>query len=157
MFEKQTFEKQTFWHSIKYFVQQIASIKSSAPMISHSVELRLFNFCLVDPIIGKPRPNDNPPPECPLIFGCTANDASTHHLSMRLPFALRTSGRSFVPLMYRIKCENLDQLSTSGSRTRVVRNAIDVHVSGLARLVTYSVFATMDVRYIVLLSLQRCC
>jgi hypothetical protein len=44
--------------------------------------------------------------------------------------------------MYLIKCTNLFQSSLSDARTLVVRNAIAVQVSGLARLVEYNVFAT---------------
>jgi hypothetical protein len=78
------------------------------------------------------------------MLGCTANDASTHHFRMPLPLALSISGivRVRVPLMYLIKWTNLFQSSLSGARTLVVRNAIAVQVSDLARLVEYNVFAT---------------
>ena len=117
-------------------------MKSSTPMISVSVELLAFSFCLVELTIGKPWPKESPPPECPRMFGWTANDASTHHLRMPLPLALKISGIFLVPLMYFIRWTNLAQSSLSGSRTRVVRNAIAVHVSGLALLVAYRALAT---------------
>ena len=117
-------------------------MKSSAATISVSVELRVLSFCFVELIMGNPRPNDNPPPECPRMFGCTANDPSTHHLRMPLPFALRTNGILRVPRRYFIRWTSLAQSSLSGARTRVVRNATAVQVSGLALLVAYKVFAT---------------
>jgi hypothetical protein len=48
---------------IKYRVQQMASMKSSAPTISVSVELQVLSFCFVELTIGNPRPSDSPPPE----------------------------------------------------------------------------------------------
>jgi hypothetical protein len=117
-------------------------MKSSATTLSVSVELQVLSFCLVELTMGNPRPRDNPPPECPRMLGCTANDASTHHFIMPLPLSLRTSGIVRAPLMYLIKCTNLFQLSLSGARTLVVRNASAVQVSDLARLVEYNVFAT---------------
>jgi hypothetical protein len=48
---------------IKYRVQQMAGMKSSAPTISVSVELRVFIFCFVELTIGNTRPSDSPPPE----------------------------------------------------------------------------------------------
>jgi hypothetical protein len=92
--------------------------------------------------MGKPRPRDSPPPECPYMLGCTANDASTHHFKMPLPLALSISDIVQVPLMYLIKWTNLFQMSLSGAHTLVVRNVIAMQVSGLARLVEYNVFAT---------------
>ena len=88
---------------MKYWVQQIAGMKSSAPTISVSVELWVLSFCFVELTIGNPHPKDNPPPECPLMFGWTANDASTHHFKMPLPLALRISGSVHVPLRYFIR------------------------------------------------------
>ena len=52
----------------------IIGIMSSTPTNSLSVVLLVFSFCLVDFEIG-------PPPVCPRIFGCTANEASTYHIS----------------------------------------------------------------------------
>jgi hypothetical protein len=51
-----------------------------------------IEFLLVELTMGNPRPKDSPPPECPRMLGCTANDASTHHFRMPLPLALRISG-----------------------------------------------------------------
>jgi hypothetical protein len=110
--------------------------------ISFSVELRVLSFCLVELTMGKPHPRDSPPPECPRMLGCTANDASTHHFRMPLPLTLRISGIVRVPMMYLIKLTNLFQSSLSGARTLVVRNTIAVQVSGLARLLEYNVFFT---------------
>ena len=87
----------------EYRVQQIAGMKSSAPTISVSVELRVLSFCLVELTMGNPLPKDNPPPECPRMLGWTANDASTHHFKMPLALALRISGSMRVPLRYFIK------------------------------------------------------
>ena len=84
---------------------------------------------------------DSPAPVCPLILGCTANDASIHHFKMPLPLALSVKGSRLVPLKYFIKCINYFSSSLSGVLTLVVRNDIEVHVSGLARLVVNSVFA----------------
>jgi hypothetical protein len=120
----------------------MAGMKSSAPTISVSVELRVLSFCLVELTIGKSCPRDSSPPKCPRMLGCTANYASTHHFRMPLPLALRISDIVQVPLMYLIKWTNLFQSSLSGARTLVVRNAIEVQVSGMARLVEYTVFAT---------------
>jgi hypothetical protein len=117
-------------------------MKSSAPTISVSVELRVLSVCLVELTMRNPRPRDNPPHKCPRMLGCTANDSSTHHFRMPLPLACRMSGIVRVPLMYLIKWTNLFQSSVLGARTLVVRNAIAVQVSGLARLVDYNFFAT---------------
>jgi hypothetical protein len=70
----------------------MADMKLSAPTISVSVELRVLSFCLVELTMGKPRPRHSPPPECPRMLGCTANDVSTHYLKMPLPLALSISG-----------------------------------------------------------------
>jgi hypothetical protein len=120
----------------------MVGMKSSAPTLSVSVELLVLSFCLVELTMGNPRPRDNPSPGSPRMLGSTANDASTHHFRMPLPLALKISGILQVPMMYLIKWTNLFQLSMPGDRTLVVRNAIAVQVSGLARLVEYNVFAT---------------
>jgi hypothetical protein len=127
---------------MNYRVQQIADTKLSAPTISISVELRVLRFCLVELMMGNPCPKDSPPPDCPCMLGCTSNDASTHHFRIPLPLALRISGIVQVPLMYLIRRTSLVQFSLSGVHTLIVKNAITVQVSGLAGLVTYSVFAT---------------
>ena len=58
------------WASMKYQVQQIAGMKSSAPTISDSVELhRVLSFCLVELTMGNPLPKDRPPPLCPSHVG----------------------------------------------------------------------------------------
>jgi hypothetical protein len=67
---------------MKYLVQQIASMKSLAPMISDSIELRVLSFCLVELTMGNPLRKDRPPPLCPCMLGWTANAASTHRFKM---------------------------------------------------------------------------
>jgi hypothetical protein len=44
------------WASMKYRVQQITSMKSSAPTISDSIELRVLRFCLIELTMGNPLP-----------------------------------------------------------------------------------------------------
>jgi hypothetical protein len=92
--------------------------------------------------MGNLRPKNRPPPECPRMLGWIASDASTHHFKMPLPLALKISGIVQVPLLYLIRWTNLVQSSLSDSRTLIVKNAIAVQVSRLARLVAYKVFAT---------------
>ena len=92
--------------------------------------------------IGKKIPTYKTPPECPLILGWTVNDASTHHIKIPLQLALRVSEILRVPLMYRIICTKLSQSSLLVACTLVVRNVMDVQVSGLAILVAYKCFAT---------------
>ena len=92
--------------------------------------------------MGNPRPKENPPTECPRILGWTANDASTHHFKIPLPLALIISGSVRVPLMYLIMWNILAQLYRLDACTTVFRNATDMQVYGLARLVAYKVFAT---------------
>ena len=117
-------------------------MKSSAPTSSVSVEMRVLSFCFVELTMGYLLLNDNPPPECPRMLGWIANNASTHHFKIPPPLALRISGSVRVPLMYLTMWTILAQLSRSGAQTLVVRNATAVQVSGLARLVAYTVFAT---------------
>jgi hypothetical protein len=116
-------------------------MRSSAPTISVSAELRLLIFCSVELTMGHPCHKYSPPRECPRMLGCTANDASTHHFRMPLQFALRISGIVRLPLRYLIKCIMLVQSSLSGALTLVVKNASEVQVSGLARLAAYNVLA----------------
>jgi hypothetical protein len=91
--------------------------------------------------MGNPRPKDAPS-GVPTHVGMDANDASTHHFKIPLPLSLKISGIIRVSLMYLIRWTNLVQPSVSGSRTLIVKNAITVQVSGLARLVAYNFFAT---------------
>jgi hypothetical protein len=86
---------------------------------------------------------DSPPPECPHIFGCTANDASTHHLRIPLPSALNTNGSLRVSIRYFIRCASFLRSSWSGALTLVLKNATEVLVSGLSRFVANSVFTTI--------------
>jgi hypothetical protein len=127
---------------MKYQVQHIAGMKSSAPTIYVSVELQVLSFFLVELTMGNPRPKDSLPPECPYMLGRTANDVSTHYFMMSLPFALRISGIVWLPLRYIIKCTILVQSSLSGACTLVVKNSMAVQESNMARLVAYKVLAT---------------
>jgi hypothetical protein len=127
---------------MKYRVQQIPGMESSAPKIFVSVELLVLSFCLLELTMGNPRPKDRPPPECPSMLGWTVNDVSTHHFKMLLPLALKINGIIQLPLMYLIRWTNLVQSSFLGSCTLVAKNAIAVQVSSLAGLVAYTVFAT---------------
>jgi hypothetical protein len=120
---------------MKYRVQQITCMKSSAPTISDSIELRVLSFCLVELTMGNPLPKDRPPPLCPHMLGWTVNAASTHHFKMPVPLELRISGSMRMPLRYFIRWDSLFQLSLSGACTLVIKNAIAVQVLGLALLV----------------------
>ena len=117
-------------------------MKSSTPMISVYMELSVLSFYFVEPPIGNPRPKDKNPTECTLILVWTANGASTHNFKIPLPLSLRVSESLRVLLMYHIRCTNLSQLSLSGARDLVLRNTMDVQVSGIYLLVSYKVFAT---------------
>jgi hypothetical protein len=108
------------WASMKYWVQQITGMKSSAPTISDSVELQVLSFCLVDLTMGNPLTKDSPPPLCPHMLGWTVNAASTHHFKMPVPLALRISGSVHLPLRYFIRWISLFQSSLSGACTLVV-------------------------------------
>ena len=113
---------------------------SSMPTNSLSVKLFVFNFCLVDTEIGKPLPIVNPPPVCPRMFGWTANDASTYHMSIPSLSAPSMRGLSLSPLRYSTKWLSFSQSSMSGDLTLMVRNAMARLISGLALLVTYNAF-----------------
>ena len=117
------------------------------PTNSLSVKLQVFSFCLPKLTMGNPVPSVIPPPVCPRIFGCTANDASTYHSNLPLESAPSVSGIESVALRYSTKCHNFFQSSMVGSLTLVVRNEIDVEVSGLACFVTKNVFATIWYSY----------
>ena len=110
-------------------------MKFSTPTISVYVELRLLSFCLVEPAMGNPHPIDSPPPECPPMLGWTAKDASTQNLKIPLPFSLRIRGSVRMPVEYCISHTNLSQSSSLGYQTLIVKNDMDVKVSGRACLV----------------------
>ena len=77
-------------------------MKSSTATNSASVELRVFNFCLLlDKIIAPPA-NDNVkrPPDCDLKSSCTPKDASTCHLAMLKLSKCNTKCKSIVPFRY---------------------------------------------------------
>ncbi len=116
------------WASMKYWVQQITGMKSSAPTISDSIELWVLSLCLVELTMGNPLPKDRPPPLCPCILGWTANATSTHHFIMPVPLALRISGSMHVLLRYFIRWTSLFQSSLLGARTLGIKNAIAVQV-----------------------------
>jgi hypothetical protein len=126
----------------KYRVQRTMGIMLSTATNLLSVELHVFNFCLVEILIGKPLPIVNTPPVWLRILGCTANEASTYHINTPLPSALKIRGQSLSMLRYFIRWLNFLQSSISGALTLVVRNEIAVLTSGLARLLTYKVLAT---------------
>ena len=130
------------YDAMKYWFQQMAGMKLSTPTISVSVEFHVLSFCFVELTIGNPRLKDKTYPECTCILGWTANDASTHHLKIKLSLALRVSESLSVPLMYCIRCTNLSQSYSSVACTLVIRNVMDVQVSGLALLVEYKLFTT---------------
>jgi hypothetical protein len=111
-------------------------IISLTPANLLSVQFFVLNFCFHEATMGNPQPIVNPPPVWPHMFGCTANKASTNHINSPSFSALRTRGQSWSPLKYSIRWHNF-------SLTLVVRNAMFRQVSGLARLVTYRVFATI--------------
>jgi hypothetical protein len=116
---------------------------SSTPTTSLSVELLVFNFCFVKTEKRNPLPIVSLPPVCMRMFGCTANEASMYHINSPLLSAPKTRGQSRSPLKYSIRWQSFNQSLVSGALTLVVRNAIARHVSGLALLVTYRVFATI--------------
>ena len=126
----------TLWPyaSIKYWVQHVASMKSSMPITSVSVELWLFSFCLVESMMGNPHPKDRPLLECPLIFRWTVKDASTHHFKMLLASVLKKSGDLCVSQMHFIRWVSLAQSSLSGSCTLTVRKKIAIQKSQKNRI-----------------------
>ena len=128
--------------AMKYWVQKMAEMKSSTPMISVSVEIFVLVLYFVELTIGNPRPKDKPPPEFPRILGWNKNNASTYHFKITLPLALRVIESLLVPLRYRIRCTNFPQSSSSSLCTLVVRNTMDVQVSVISLLVAYKLFDT---------------
>ncbi len=115
----------------------------STPTSSLSVDLLVFNFCLVELTIGNPLPIVNPPPVWLCILGCTSKEALAYHINTSLPLVLRIRERSQSFLRCCIRWLNFLQSSTSGALTLVgSKNAIAVLTSGLARLLTYKVLAT---------------
>ena len=126
----------------KYWVQQIADMKSSSPMIFVYVEMFVLRSCFVELTIENPQYKDKPTPECTCMLECTTNNASTHHFKIPLPLALRVSGILRLPLMYHIRCTNLAQQSSLGAHNLIVRNTMAMQVSGLDLLVSYKVFVT---------------
>ena len=71
-------------------------------MSSASVELVVFNFCLVDIAIRVPLPSDITAPVCDLMSLCTANDASTLQYMFPVSSHPSTRGSFFYILMKRI-------------------------------------------------------
>ena len=67
------------WYYKKFLVQRTDDISWSTPKISHSVELLVLSFCLLNTDIGNPRPIVSPHPVCPLILGCTACEPSINN------------------------------------------------------------------------------
>ena len=121
---------------IKRRAQSICGIRSSTATISLSVELRVLSLCFVDLSKGNPLPMVIAPPVCPLISGCTANDASTYQLRTPVLSPPSINGNSRVAQRYSITWRSLHQSSMLGPLTLVVRIAIASDMSGLALLVT---------------------
>jgi hypothetical protein len=112
---------------------------------SHAFSLRgaaSVDVLFVSTNNGKSAPINNPPPECPLMFGWTTNDASTHHFKTPLPLVDRISPSNFVDLRHCIRWVNLTQSSLLGDRALVVKNDIARLASGLDLLVECKVLAT---------------
>ena len=124
------------WAFINKWAQSICGIKSSTTTISPYVELQVLSLCLVDLSKGNPLPMVIAPPVCPLISGCTANNASTYQLKTPVPSAPSINGRSLVLLSYSTIWRSLRQSSISGPLTLVVKNVMARDMSGLALFVT---------------------
>ena len=92
----------------------------------------MLNFYPVELKIGDQCLKDKPPPEGPSILGWSVKDAYTHNFKIPLSLELRVSESLIVPLRYRIRCTNLDQLSLLEDYTLVIRNTMAAQVSGLA-------------------------
>ena len=117
-------------------------MKSLTPTNSASVELLVFNFCLVEPLYANPFPSDIAAPLWLRISPWTANEASIHHLTTLLSSASRVNGNLIVPLRYWIILFNFFQSCVSGHFTRVLRKPVANWMSGRARLHRKMAFAT---------------
>ncbi len=80
-----------------------------------SVELLVLSLCFQQPTIGKPVPIVSPPRVCPLMSGCTVNDATTYHSRTPWLSAPILRVKSFVSHKYSTRCWSFLQSSTSGS------------------------------------------
>ena len=92
--------------------------------------LSILIFCLMEVLIIAPIPSDIVPPLWIRMSGCTAYDTSTHHLTILVPSELSISGISVVVLRYCISLSSFFQLSLLRPRTRVVKKATAVCISG---------------------------
>ncbi len=104
------------WAIRKYRVQRTMGIMSSTATNSLSVELRVFNFCLVELLIGKPLSIVNTPPVWLRILECTANEALTYHVNTPLPSALKIRGQSLSTLRYQlspVECNSCAKIRSS--------------------------------------------
>ena len=97
-----------------------------------SVDLRVFIFCLLDPVMGISLPKDTHPSVCYLILECTHWDPSDHHLRTGVELTLSVSANYGLPQRYRIILVRFPQSSSSYSFTLVARKATVVEMSGLA-------------------------
>ena len=103
-------------------------------MISDSVELLEFNFCLEDRPCITPVPNDIAPPVCPRMFGYTAYDASTHVTSVFRSLAPIILTSFKVRLMYLNSRSNFSLSFLVDRETLVHKYATIGSMSGLALL-----------------------
>ena len=90
---------------------------------------------VVGPAMGNPRPLYIPSPECPCMLGWSTKDLSTHHFKIPLPLELRIRGSVRILVRYCISHTKLSQSSSLSFRTLIVKNDMDVQVSGRAYLV----------------------
>ena len=109
------------WAVRKYWLQTTIGIMLSTPTSSLSVELCVFNFCLVELTIGNPLPIVNPPLVWLHILGCTANEASTCHINTPLPSALRIRGWSLLTGFHPSWITYLRYCNVSKKKTMVLK------------------------------------
>ena len=80
------------WALIKYQVHIICGSMLSAPINYALVELFTLILCFFAIPMTDSLPKDIVNLECPLMYGCAAYDASTHHLIIVRISALKISG-----------------------------------------------------------------
>ena len=107
-------------------------MKSSTPTNSASVELFVFSFCLLEPLMTAPLPMIITPPVWLFISGCTAYEASTNQWSDATLLHSSVRCSSFVLRRYRTTRRSLYRSSRVGQLTRVHKNDMAVSISGRA-------------------------
>ena len=107
-------------------------MQSWTPKISDSVELRVFNFCLVEVTIGNPLTMEISPSIFPT---CLDVLNKIHQSTTTMSLELRIKGRYPSPIIHFNRLNKLIQSYLLGSLTLVVRKATSVQVSGLDQLV----------------------